>query len=124
MLLKPQWIISAVFTLSCLTTPAFAGPPFGGDETGCVPDDKLGVACGKIVAVGLGKLNAYVVKCHLTQEGHAYSSGHSSTGFDNAEENCQAENPEKSAKARFDAYLAKASAYCAPERGDGRNGPP
>ena len=80
-MLKPQWIIGAVFALSCLHAPAFAGPPFGGDDTGCVPDDKLGVACGKIVAVGLGKLNANVIKCHLVQEGHAYSTGHSSTPY-------------------------------------------
>lgn len=108
-----RWFIGAVIVLGGAVAPAFAGPPFGGDDTGCVPDDKLGSACGKIVAVALGKLNVNVIKCHLVQAGHAFQTGHSSTGFDNAEENCTLGNPTQSAKARFDTYMAKASAYCA-----------
>jgi hypothetical protein len=108
------WIIGAVFMLGGAVAPAFAGAPFGGDDTGCVPDDKFELVCGKIVAYALGKLDANVIKCHLVQAGHAFQAGHSSTGFDNAEENCTLGNPTQSAKARFDAYMAKASAYCAP----------
>lgn len=96
--------------------PALAGPgdPFGGSETGCTPIDKLGVNCGKIVTAALAKLKLGVVKCHMTQVGHAFQTGHSSTGFDNAEENCSIGNPSNSAKAKFDAYMAKAAAYCDP----------
>jgi hypothetical protein len=109
-----RWIAGAVLAITCAAAPAIAGPPFGGDDSGCVPDDKLGLLCGKIVTAALGKLNANVIKCHLVQEGHAFQTGHSALGFDNAEENCTLGNPTKSAKARFDTYMAKAAAYCAP----------
>ena len=111
---RNQWILGAAIGFVFAAAPVFAGAPFGGDDAGCAPDDKLGATCGKIVAVGLGKLNANVIKCHLVQAGHAFQTGHSSPGFDNAEENCSVGNPTNSAKAKFDAYMVKAAAYCAP----------
>lgn len=108
-----RWILGAAVGVCLAASPALAGAPFGGDDSGCIPDDKLGLGCGRIVTAALGKLGSNVIKCHLTQEGHAFQAGHSSTGFDNAEENCSVGNPSNSAKARFDAYMAKASAYCA-----------
>lgn len=109
-------MLSALVLVCLGVAPAAAGPgdPFGGSETGCIPSDKLGLTCGKIFTSALGKLNARVIKCHLVQAGHAFQTGHSSTGFDNAEENCSIGNPTNSAKAKFDAYQAKASFYCAP----------
>jgi hypothetical protein len=106
MMHKQQWILSAVLGLSLAASPAFAGAPFGGDDTGCVPNDKLGLVCGKVVTAALGKLNASGIKCNLIQEGHAFQTSHSSTGFDNAEENCSVGNPTNSAKASF---------YCVPD---------
>jgi hypothetical protein len=108
-------ILGIVALSVCLTAAsAFAAPgdPFGGSETGCVPSGKAGLTCGKILTSGLGKLVASVVKCHLTQAAQAYKTGHSSTGFDNAEENCTIGNPTASAKAKFDALLVKANAIC------------
>jgi len=114
MRITKRWIVGAVIAIACAAAPVFAGPPFGGDDTGCVPDDKLGLYCGRIVTGALGKLNANIIKCHMVQEGHAFQTGHSAVGFDNAEENCTLDNPTNSAKARFDKYMVKAAAYCAP----------
>lgn len=102
--------------LTCLAGPVAAGPgdPFGGSETGCTPTDKLGIACGKVVTAALAKVKMHLVKCHLVQAGHAFQTGHSSNGFDNAEEECSSQNPTKSAQALFDLAMAKAAAYCDP----------
>jgi hypothetical protein len=95
-------------------TPTFAAPgdPFGGDDTGCVPADKAGLSCAKIVSSALAKLNASVIKCHIVQAGHAFQAGHSSNGFDNAEENCEEGPSNTSAKAKFDARMEKAALVC------------
>lgn len=100
-------MVSAVIGV-CVSTPAFAGPPFGGDVSGCVPDDKLGVNCGKIANAVLYKQSVGVLKCHLAQASKAFQTGHSSTGFDNQEEGCTADITET-----VDGYMGKAGAYCA-----------
>jgi hypothetical protein len=100
------WMVSAVIGM-CVSAPAFAGPPFGGDVSGCVPDDKLGVGCGKVLTSALTKEGVGILKCHLAQANKAYQTGHSSNGFDNQEESCTADITTK-----IDGYMVKASAYC------------
>ena len=61
------------------------------------------------------KLRAAIVRCHFVQAEHAFKAGHSSPGFDNAEENCEIGPSAQSAKAKFDAKLAEyAGAGCDP----------
>src|SRR5215468_2284184 len=99
----------------CLAaTLASAGAPFGGDDTGCVPADKAGLACGTKVGQALGKLAASTIKCHLVQAGHAFQTGHSAPGFDNAEENCEEGPSNTSAEAKFDARILKITPICDP----------
>jgi hypothetical protein len=94
---------------------AFAGPgdPFGGDDTGCVPAHKGALRCSSVVAKALAQLEQRVIACHLKQASQAFKAGHSSPGFDNAEENCTEGPSATSAKAKFDAVLAK-YATCEP----------
>ncbi len=108
-------ILGAVALSVCLaasSVSAAPGDPFGQSETGCVPSGKAGLTCGKILTSGFSKLVATVVKCHLIQAAQAFKTGHSTPGFDNAEENCTIGNPTASAKAKFDALLVKANAIC------------
>lgn len=99
-----------------VASPAFAGPgdPFGGDDSGCVPLDKPAYSCGAKVAAGLEKLNASVIRCHLVQAGKAFKTSHSSPGFDSAEENCEVGPSNTSAKAKFDALIARYTPVCDP----------
>jgi len=102
-----------VFTLGFwLVTSAALAAPFGGTHTGCSSPDSLAYKCGALFGKVLGKLEQSVFKCHLTQASHAFKAGHSSPGFDNAEENCTAGPSATSAKAKFDAVLAKYSGMC------------
>jgi hypothetical protein len=107
---------SAVVSLCLAASVAIAGPgdPFGGDDTGCAPADNAGYVCGSAVAKALGKLGASVIKCHVVQAGQAFKTNHSSPGFDNAEENCEEGPSNTSAKAKFDAVLAKYATSCDP----------
>jgi len=93
---------------------AAPGDPFGGDDDGCVPADKVGYTCGAKIGAALGKLTESVIKCHIVQEGHAFKASHSAIGFDNAEENCELGPSNTSAKARFDAVVAKYTPVCDP----------
>lgn len=88
--------------------------PFGGTHTGCSSPDKLAFKCSTVVGKALAKLEQSVLKCHLVQASHAYKAGHSSPGFDNAEENCTTGPSATSAKAKFDAVLAKYGPMCGP----------
>lgn len=102
-----------VFTLGFwLVTSAALAAPFGGTHTGCSSPDSLAYKCGVLIGKALGKLEQSVLKCHLTQASHAFKAGHSSPGFDNAEENCTTGPSATSAKAKFDAVIAKYSGMC------------
>lgn len=102
-----------VFTLGFwLVTSAALAAPFGGTHTGCSSPDKLALKCSVIMDKLLGKLEQMVLKCHLIQATHAHKAGHSSPGFDNAEENCTTGPSATSAKAKFDAALAKYGPMC------------
>jgi hypothetical protein len=94
---------------------AAPGDPFGDDDPGCAPTTKLGLSCAKNVGTLVEKLRQAIVKCHRTQAEHAFKAGHSSPGFDTAEENCEIGPSARSAKAKFDDKLAEyADAGCDP----------
>jgi hypothetical protein len=105
-------IFGAAFLSVCLASSAVhaaPGDPFGGSETGCIPADEPGLACGKALTGAFGKLVAGVIKCHLSQVKGAFQAVGSSPALDAAEEACTAK-----AKDKFDASLTKASASCDP----------
>lgn len=104
--------LGAVFLSVCLASSAAhaaPGDPFGGSETGCIPSDEPGLACGKALTGAFSKLVAGVIKCHLSQVKGAFQAVGSSPAFDAAEEACTTK-----AKDKFDGALAKASASCDP----------
>jgi hypothetical protein len=101
--------------LACLVAaPAWAAPgdPFGGDDTGCAPTTSQGLSCARKAHILLAKLKRSVLGCHLTQAGLAFKAGEGQPGFSNAEENCEIGPSEKSAKAKFDAIMAKLAFAC------------
>jgi hypothetical protein len=112
MIREPIHLKRAVLSMAigCLlaASPVLAAPgdPFGDDDTGCTPSTALGRKCGKAVLKALAKLRVSVVKCHLTQAGHAFQNGSGTNGFSNAEENCEIGPSNTSAKAKFDATIA------------------
>jgi hypothetical protein len=116
---EPIHLKRAVLSMAigCLlaATPVLAAPgdPFGGDDTGCAPSTKLGLGCAKKALKTVTKLRLSVLKCHLTQAGHAFQNGTGTPGFSNAEENCEIGPSNTSAKAKFDARIASlAGAGC------------
>ncbi len=106
-------LLGAAIVICLAAGPAAAAPgdPFGGSETGCVPSGKPGLTCGKALTSAFGKLMAGVIKCHVAQASQAFKSGSSSPDFDTQEESCSVVGP-KSAKAKFEASLAKAASAC------------
>ena len=94
--------------------PAVAAPgdPFGGDLSGCVPADKQTLSCGQKYGLALTKLRKNILKCNLKQASLAFKAGEGQEGFSNADEVCQTENPSNSARAKFEAYIAKLSLLC------------
>jgi hypothetical protein len=107
-------LLQQVTVVLCLASSAIAAPgdPFGGDDTGCVPLYEVPYVCGQRIAKALGSLNRNVIKCHLVQAKHAFRTGHSSPGFDNAEANCSEGPSSTSAQAKFDVVIAKYSDVC------------
>ena len=103
--------------LGCLlAVPVWAAPgdPLGGDDTGCAPTTKQGLSCGLKIHALLAKLKRAALVCHLTQDGHAFQTGMGTPGFANAEDNCETGPSSQSAKAKFDAKMAKLSILCDP----------
>jgi hypothetical protein len=86
------------------------GDPLDPDDGGCAPTTSLGLKCAKGAVVLLQKYRQAVVTCHLKQEGLAYKSGLGEQGFSNAEEVCETQNPSQSARAKFEAGMAKLTA--------------
>jgi len=98
--------IASAFLLSAVPALPMPGDSLGGDETGCAPSTKLGLSCGKKVLGLVTKLEQSLIKCHLTQAGHAFQNGMGTPGFGNAEDNCSVGPSSTSAKAKFDARIA------------------
>lgn len=115
--MRQTTLVGAILALTMVlvvAVPALAGAPFGGDDTGCVPADKVANVCSQRMAQALSKLDAKVIKCHLVQAGQAFKTGHSAPGFDNAEENCEQGPSNTSARAKFEAVLTKYATTCDP----------
>src|SRR2546430_4942452 len=89
--------------LLLLAITNWAQTPFGGEDSGCVPDTKDHLTCSNKIAKAFGKLVTNVARCHVRQ---------ATAGF-----NTQAEDDETcemAAKSKFDASLTKISGRCSP----------
>lgn len=107
------WAIGLGSVLIAAPVSAAPGDALGGDDTGCAPSTDLGLKCTRKVAQAIAKLRVAVVKCHLTQAGLAFQTGMGSSGFSNAEENCEIGPSNNSAKNKFDEKIASlAGAGC------------
>lgn len=94
--LKAFLALTAATVLSATVTLAAPGDPFGGDDTGCVPDTVDHLKCEVKVAKLFAKLIRGVTTCHIAQA----SAGFKGSGF--GEGGC-----EQAAKAKFDGALLK-----------------
>lgn len=106
-------IVLGTFGFWLAASTAFA-KPFGGDDGGCTPPGALALKCGISIGRTVAKLESKVWICHRTQASRAFQAGHSSPGFDAAEANCTEGPSASSAKAKFDAALAKYALACGP----------
>jgi len=99
-------LLAAAMVAACLAaTGVPAQTPFGGDDSGCVPDTKDHLACSNGIAKAFGKLVGGVDKCHIKQAVAAFKG----TPVD--DETCET-GVSKSAKAKFDAAVAKLAPKC------------
>ena len=98
---------SSTTTTTATTTTTTSGVPFGGDDTGCVPDTKNHLKCGDSIGKAVGKAIRAVIKCHQKQADAAFATLNGKvTTFD--EELCEeGPNGGKSAKEKFEAAIAK-----------------
>jgi len=98
----------AVLAALLLVRPVRAGAPFGADDPGCVPDGKTEEKCGDGAGKALAKLVSSVFACHVKQAGAAFKQ--EAATFD--EEACEQTDATKSARAKFEAALAKLATPC------------
>ena len=98
----------AVLAALLLVRPVRAGAPFDADDPGCVPDGKAAEKCGDSAGKALAKLVSSVLACHVKQAAAAFKQ--EAATFD--EEACEQTDPTKSARAKFEAALAKLSTPC------------
>src|SRR2546427_1718151 len=92
-----------VVSLFLVVAAIRAQAPFGGDDSGCVPDSKDHLKCSNSIAKGFGKLIKSVAKCHIKQASAAFK------GSPADDETC-----ENAAKTKFDATVAKVASLCPP----------
>jgi hypothetical protein len=104
--MRPLMLVLAM-AFATASPAAFAAPgdPFGDDDAGCTPTTVTGLSCAKKVGTLVAKFRSRIARCQLVQASQAFKTGHSSPGFDNAEENCELGSA-TSAVAKFDDKLA------------------
>src|SRR5215470_15926095 len=102
---SPRMVV-ALAVLLVAPPLARAGAPFDADDPGCVPDTKAAARCGDAAGKALAKLVASVLACHAKEANAAFKS----TQFD--EEACERTDSSSSARAKFEAALAKLAVPC------------
>src|SRR6266852_3987658 len=103
---RPGWLAAALTALLVDPSAIRAGMPFGGDDPRCVPDAKTAAHCADGAGKALAKLVGSVVACHVKQADAAVKHA----AFD--EEACERTDGAKSARAKFEASLAKLATPC------------
>jgi hypothetical protein len=93
--------VAAIVTVASGLAFAAPGDPFGGAETGCVPDTLEAYKCEITITKMLGKLIEGTNKCHIKQASAAYKG----STYDS--ELCEQKN-----KAKFDNSLLKYGPLC------------
>jgi len=100
-------VVAAVCLGVCLVAGgalAAPGDPFGGDDTGCVPDTIDHRQCSQVIVEAFGRLINSVSSCHIKQASAVFK------GSSVDEESC-----EMKAKAHFDGTVASISSKCSPQ---------
>jgi hypothetical protein len=67
MLMKLVLAAAVALVLAFNATPAVAGTPFGGDDSGTVPSSKAVAKCEAGIAKGVVKLDAAINSCHCKE---------------------------------------------------------
>ena len=106
--------------LIALVARIHAGPgqPFGGDDTGCVPDSTDHLRCANTVTRAFSSLVSSVIRCHRRQA-MARMKGQT---FD--EESCEEATPSsggRSAEERFNARISRIAPHCSAAQIAGAN---
>ena len=105
------WTVGPTTTTSSSTTTTTT-IPFGGDDTGCVPDSKDHLKCGDAIGKAFGNAIRAVIKCHKKQADDRFN-GVSDTITGPAEDLCaNGPNGGRSAKEKLDAAIGKVSFLC------------
>ena len=84
---------------------ALAATPFGGDDTGFVPPDKVTLSCENSVNKTIKKYIDCVIKCHISR-----ASGKLTT--DAQEDACEQANGGKGCGDKYNATQAKLASKC------------
>ena len=106
--------------LIALVARIHAGPgqPFGGDDTGCVPDSTDHLRCANTVTRAFSSLVSSVIRCHRRQA-MARMKGQT---FD--EESCEEATPSsggRSAEEKFNARISRIAPHCSAAQIAGAN---
>ena len=105
------WTVGPTTTTSSSTTTTTT-IPFGGDDTGCVPDSRDRLKCGDAIGKAFGNAIRAVIKCHKKQADDRFN-GVSDTITGPAEDLCaNGPNGGRSAKEKLDAAIGKVSFLC------------
>ncbi len=119
-------VLAAAMVAVCLLAGgalAAPGDPFGGDDTGCVPDTADHLRCSKTVAKAFGKLFRSVATCHGRQAGDAFHGNFFGDGdaVGGAAETVPAtavsvslKACETAAKGKFDEVITHVTPICSP----------
>ena len=94
--------LSAAIVLAAGVTVAIAGTPFGGDDTGTVPDPahKTTLKCEETIGKAVGKAVGCIGKCTAKRSSGSFTD-------DTAEDACEKNNAGKSCLEKFQASVAK-----------------
>src|SRR5262245_46635285 len=96
-------VISAGIVLATATVALSVPTPFGGDDSGFIPQNKLTLKCEESIAKAVGKASACVGKCTAARADGKLAD-------DVAEDACEKLNAGKSCIELFDAAVTKAQA--------------
>jgi hypothetical protein len=78
-------MLTLAFFLTCMVVPAWAGSPFGGDDTGFVPSSSAALRCAGKALILASKASANLVRCHMSLALDAFNAQQSGSSEDACE---------------------------------------